>query len=146
MPFSDVYLFLWKYPFFSLPPLRPPRAQVLSTAALSLFFLPFFLSFSYMLSFSAPVFHYYVFFQFPAFRLMYMYGCPFPLKLFPVSPLLTIHPPSPYHSPTTSLLTRLVVRHHRLSLNPSHPWLLFSRRTYFINARPLLAVAPLDDR
>jgi len=38
-------LILMEISLFSLLPLRPPRAQVLSTAALSLFFLPFFVFF-----------------------------------------------------------------------------------------------------
>lgn len=59
-------------------------------------FFFFFVFFIHVKFFSPLPFFIITFFQFPAaaaFRLMYMYGCPFPLKLFPGSPLFAPHRP-----------------------------------------------------
>lgn len=105
--FADVYLFLWKFSFFFIYTSYTTTFSFHPTTSYTPFFrVSFFVS--YMLSFFWLPFFIITFFffsssQFPTFRLMYMYGCPFPLKLFLGTPLY----------PYTLLLHPLTTRHIR---------------------------------
>lgn len=126
-PYAYIYVYL--------------RSAMQYKARSFLFF--FFLSFSYMLSFSAPVFHYYVLSVSRIQTNVYVW-VPISIKTFP-------RRAAPPRARCRS--SAVVCCRRRHPVNPSHPWLLFSRRTYFINARPSprrpaapSPVAPLDGR
>lgn len=131
MPFPDVYSFLWKSPFF-LCYRSAPR-----TAVFSFFFLPFFFVFFIHVKFLRSRFSLLRVLSVSRIQTNVYVWVPISIKTFPRRAAANHLSPFTISSPTPAL---------RTSVNPSHPRLLFSRRTYFINARPLLTVAPLDDR
>lgn len=159
--FSRRLLILMEISLFPRALHSPRNEPSFSPAAAALFFLFFFfiLSFSYMLSFSAAVFHYYVLSVSRIQSNVYVW-VPISIKTFPAdaprfSLLTTPPPPPPPIQPlivatAVAVAARIVVA--VVVPQPPPPprepvtsaTLLFSaRRTYFINARPPSPHRPL---
>lgn len=129
--FSRRLLILMEISLFSLLPLCPAHSR------LFLLFSPFFFVFFIHVKFLRSRFSLLRVLSVSRIQTNVYVWVPISIKTFPRRAAANHLSPFTISSPTSAL---------RTSVNPSHPRLLFSRRTYFINARPLLTVAPLDDR